>query len=293
MIPGIGAAVGAIGGLVNKPKKPPRYVPELGYYQQAYMKDFNKGPMYDSKGKQIWGQNGEANAYGVEDFQHLRGYLNDAISAEGPMYTDKDVGHFLNNGRARTAGDAAAARERLNERAGALGVGPRSGMYEAGLQQIDLAELGANRGAWNALMAQEANLRLARQQAASQQLQNLLGEDLSQRTNEGHLRYNAQVARSQVPSDLQAALGGAVNGFLNFDMGMGLLDGVDVTGGANHPAPNYIPMSYGQTQPSQGYIPDTYGFSGALGGPGYDTYGLGGGFGSGPAFAGNYGGSWR
>lgn len=228
-----GAGLGALGGLLGRPKKPPRYVPTMGWYEGAYGHDNDKGAMYDAKGRQQWGQDGEGLQYGFEDFGKLRGYLGSAMEG-GPIWSDDEKAAMLNPGRAAIAGSAAAARRRAQERGTSLGIAPRSGMLEDTLAGIDRAEMAGNRDAYAKLLSQEAAMRIQRQQAAAAQLQALLSGDLAHRTGERQMQYQAQAARSQTPKWWESMLSGAANGALG---SLGMVGGGK--GGGGQAAPTY------------------------------------------------------
>jgi hypothetical protein len=210
----VGAGVGLLGGLFGGSKKPPKY--------DKYMVPGLFNP--------------EQRSGNAAD---LTGYYRNMLQGNQPLMSPEEMRAHLGPQRAQTAADAASARKRTNERGISMGHGPRSGMVEETMGEIDRAELGANRQSYANLLGNLALMRPQLQMQAAGGLGNLTMADLQGSRQEQYNAYQAAAARKAAPSRWESAIGGALSG-----AGMGSMFGGG-GGGGGQAAPYYISNSPG------------------------------------------------
>lgn len=213
-----GAAAGAVGGFAGNRGKPPRNPADPSLFEDYDIARLDQGPKYNRKGKQINYLNGEDRETQRDYFGKLLGDIDAGLAGQGYL-NDDDYNNLLGPGRGNAAAYAAAQRKRANERALATGVGDGSGMLEESMNNIDLAELGANRALYSDLAGKDALMRGARHSQAASSLQGLLTGERDYQERQRELQWQAKVARSQSASMLQDVLGGAAIGFMGGDVG--------------------------------------------------------------------------
>jgi hypothetical protein len=202
MIPGLpGAIAGLIGGLATGGKKVPKYKKVPGLFDEAGRK---------------------ANA------EKLTRFYMSLLSKDYQPMTPEEIRAQLGMQRARTSADAQMGRMRAQERSIGMGLGSRSGVLAKTMDEIDRAELDANRASYYGLLSELGKMRPQLQLSGAGGLGGLTLADLQHASAEQKAAWQASAQRALTPSRLEAALAGGAYGFLGS------------TPPAQQPAPNIM-----------------------------------------------------
>ena len=179
------AGLGAIAGALASKRKPPKY------------KEIES--LFDA----------EERSFAADQ---IRDFYSNILKGNYSPMTAAEIHAALGPQVDMAAGDAANARKRVAERSIQAGLGPRTGITEKSMGEVDRAELGANRQSYADFLSRLGLLRPQLQMGAAAGQSQLALADMAHAANERSKQWNARAARASVPGMLEGISGGAAAG---------------------------------------------------------------------------------